>query len=108
MSDHKQKQNDKIIVEVDCDLEDLIPGFLDRRQQDLQQLGESLRIADFDSIYQQAHTMKGVGGGYGFDAITSISRKIQQAAEQQDKTKITEMLCELTDYLRRVEVVFVK
>ena len=98
---------DKIIVEVDADLEDLIPGFLERRQQDLQILQGALSSADFAQISQLAHTLKGVGGGYGFDAITSISKQLQQAAENRSLTEVEAKLTELTDYLARVEVLYV-
>lgn len=98
---------DKIIIEVDSDLEDLIPGFLERRQQDLQTLRDALNSADFARIGQLAHTLKGVGGGYGFDAITSISQQLQQAAENRSATEIEANLAELTDYLARIEVVYV-
>ena len=98
---------DKIIVEVDADLEDLIPGFLERRQQDLQTLRGALDSADFSQISQLAHTLKGVGGGYGFDAITSISQQLQQAADNRSATEVEAKLTELTNYLERVEVHYV-
>ena len=107
MGKDRQNSANKIIVEVDVDLEDLIPGFLERRQQDLQVLRDALSKADFEQICQLAHTLKGVGGGYGFDAITSISQQIQQAAETGRADKIEAELAVLTNYLERVEVVYV-
>ena len=98
---------EKIIVEVDVDLEDLIPGFLERRQQDLHDFREALARADFEQILKLAHTLKGVGGGYGFDAITSICEQIHQAAESRAVEEIETKLAELTDYLARVEVVYI-
>ena len=107
MGKDRQNSANKIIVEVDVDLEDLIPGFLERRQQDLQVLRDALSKADFEQICQLAHTLKGVGGGYGFDAITSISQQIQQAAENRRADEIEAELAVLTNYLERVEVVYV-
>ena len=107
MEKDRQNSTDKIIVEVDADLEDLIPGFLERRQQDLQTLRVALEKADFEQIRQLAHTLKGVGGGYGFDAISTISQQIQQAADNRRADEIEAQLAELTDYLKRVEVVYV-
>jgi hypothetical protein len=49
--------------------------------------------------------MKGVGGGYGFDAITTISREIGEAAEQRNVSGVREGLNKLSGYLDRVEVV---
>ncbi len=106
MDEQQQNSADKITVTVDADLEELIPGFLERRQQDLQTLREALTRTDFEQIQQLAHTLKGVGGGYGFDAITSISQQIQQAAEKKSAQEIEVKLTELTDYLQRIEVVY--
>lgn len=100
-------QTNKIIIQVDADLEDLIPGFLERRQQDLLTLGAALENNDFVQISQLAHTLKGVGGGYGFDAITCISQQLQQAAEKRAAKEIESKLEELSDYLERIEVVYV-
>jgi HPt (histidine-containing phosphotransfer) domain-containing protein len=102
-----QDSNAKIIVQVDADLEKLIPGFLERRQQDLQTLKSALENGDYEQIQKLAHTLKGVGGGYGFDAITDISIQLQLAAEQQEEEAIAGQLAELETYLQRVEVVFI-
>ena len=107
MSDLNTSHAKKIIVEVDVDLEDLIPGFLERRQQDLLSLQLALDQKDFKNIGQQAHTLKGVGGGYGFDAISCISREMQLAAENSDTEEIADKIKELADYLSHVEVVFI-
>ena len=107
MEEHAQHSAAKIIVEVDADLEDLIPGFLERRQQDIRSLREALAKDDFEQIRQLVHTLKGVGGGYGFDAITSISQQIQLAAENGRSEEIEAELVILANYLERVEVVYV-
>ncbi len=106
MADRDAVPGEKIVVHVDTDLEDLIPGFLKNRRNDLEALAKALEQGDFESIRKLAHTMKGVGGGYGFDAITDISREIQQAAEDQNAEGIRKGIKELSSYLDRVEVVF--
>lgn len=100
------KGGEKIIVHVDPDLEDLLPGFFDHRRQDLQALTEALERGDFEAIRKQAHTLKGVGGGYGFEEITRLARQIQEAAEQHNDEEVGRKLAALGDYLERVEVVF--
>ena len=96
----------KIIIQVDSDLEDLIPGFLENRQRDITSIFEALGRNDYDFIAKAGHTMKGVGGGYGFDAITDIGGAIEQAAKQKDPVKTKHCLDELSSYLQRIEIVF--
>jgi len=97
---------DKIIVRVDPDLEDLIPGFLENRHKEIQSVFEALARDDYAAIATIGHTMKGVGGGYGFDAITDIGRSVEQAAKDKNRAKIKASLNKLSDYLGRIEIVF--
>jgi HPt (histidine-containing phosphotransfer) domain-containing protein len=96
----------KIIIQVDSDLEDLIPGFLENRHRDITTIFDALKQKDYDSIEKAGHTMKGVGGGYGFDAITDIGGEIEQAAKQKNSEKITHCLNELSNYLQNIKIVF--
>ena len=99
-------RGEKIIVTVDSDLEDLIPGFLENRNQDIKSIFDALTRDDYATIVKLGHTMKGVGGGYGFDAITDIGRSIEQAAKEKNPQKIRASLSELSDYLERIEIIF--
>ena len=107
MTTNSDIPNDKkIIIQVDSDLEDLIPGFLENRQRDITTIFDALGRKDYDAIAKAGHTMKGVGGGYGFDAITDIGRSIEQAAKQKDPVKIKQCLNQLSNYLQRIEIIF--
>jgi HPt (histidine-containing phosphotransfer) domain-containing protein len=98
------KQNEKIIVHADEDIADLIPGFLKNRRRDVETLKEGLQNNDYESIQILGHSMKGVGGGYGFDAIAGIGMSIEQAAKEKDAGEIRKQTGALSNYLERVEV----
>jgi HPt (histidine-containing phosphotransfer) domain-containing protein len=97
---------EKIVVQVDADLEDLIPGYLQNRRQDAEAILQALEKQDFETIRVLGHTMKGTGGGYGFDAITEIGRALEEAAKIRDTQAINRGVSTLLDYLEAVEVVF--
>lgn len=101
-SDNKEK----IVVQIEEDLEDLIPGFLANRREDVQSITESLEKSDLENIRILGHSMKGSGGGYGFDRITEIGKSIEDAANEKDKDTIKKSNEELSDYLDRVEIVY--
>ena len=67
-----EDKNGKIIIHADIDLEDLIPGFLENRRKDIVEIGSLLASDDYETIQRLGHSMKGAGGGYGFDEITYI------------------------------------
>ena len=94
-----------ILVKVDPDLEDLIPGFLDNRRADVEKLHELVSTRNFADIRIIGHSMKGAGGGYGFDAITDIGAAIEDAALASDDATIITQTEILADYLARVEPV---
>ncbi|MCG9968857.1 Hpt domain-containing protein [Pelotomaculum terephthalicicum JT] len=99
--------NKKIIVRVDKDLAEIIPVFLENRQKDCKSIKEALEKGDYETIRILGHSMKGVGGGYGFDAVTDLGASIEQAAKNKDAAEINNLIDELMTYLDRVEVVFV-
>ncbi len=97
---------DKIIVQCDPDLEDLIPGYINNRQKDIIALRQCLSVDDFDKMRTLGHSMKGSGGGYGFDSITELGARIENAALASDPDEVEQVVLELEDYISRVEVVY--
>ena len=50
--------------------------------------------------------MKGDGGGYGFEAISTIGAALEQAAARQDRPSIKRLTAELEKFLGTVKVVY--
>ena len=100
------KQSECLIVHIDDELEDIVPGFLENRRDDVTALLKALEQSDYETIRILGHTMKGTGGGYGFDAITDIGQSLEQAAKNKDAEDIRKLVVELSAYLGRVEVVY--
>ncbi len=98
--------DDKIIVHIDPDLEDLIPGYIENRYGDIRKIKDALTKGDYETIRILGHSMKGSGGGYGFDAITDLGRSIEQAAKEHDEGAIKRLLEDLEAYLKKVQIVY--
>lgn len=96
----------RIVVEIDPDLEELIPGYLQNRQKDVEELRKALSNSDFELIQRMGHTMKGSGGGYGFDFISAVGMNMEEGAKETSVEKIQDALKDLCDYLERVDVVY--
>jgi HPt (histidine-containing phosphotransfer) domain-containing protein len=96
----------KITVSIARDYEDLIPGFLANRGRDLQRMLAALETGDFDGIRFSGHGLKGLGSTYGFDAISDLGERIEDAALAEDAGAINRLLSEFRDYLERLQVVF--
>ncbi len=102
----EENKEGRIIVEVDIDLEELIPGYLQNRQNDIEAIREALSGEDFESIQRMGHTMKGSGGGYGFDFISAVGLHLEEGANETSVEKIQDALKNLCDFLERVDVVY--
>lgn len=102
----EEQRSEKIIVHVDPELEDLIPGYLANRKNDIAAIHAALEKKDLDMIRILGHSMKGSGGGYGFETITDIGMLIEKAAKEGRNDDMHLQMNRLEDYLRRVEIVY--
>lgn len=99
------EQQGDIVVYVEPDLEDLIPGYLENRHRDVQEIGRFLLEDNLKEILRLGHSMKGSGGGYGFEGLTQIGGEIEDAARRGDKDIVSALKERLAGYLSRVKVV---
>ncbi len=70
--DAGEVSNDEIVVKIDPDLKDLIPGYLQNRRNDIVNIKAALETKDFEFIQRQGHSMKGPGAGYGFAPVSTL------------------------------------
>ncbi len=91
---------------IDGDLADLIPEYLDNRRNDIALIELALQAGDFGKIRTIGHSMKGSGGGFGFDRITEIGQTLEEAALHNMSSSIQSSLDVLNDYLLHVEVIY--
>ena len=98
--------SDRVIVEVDEDLSDLIPGFLARKRAEVAAIFDAVARRDYEEISRVAHRIKGEGGSYGFDTMSEIGRSLQHVATMRDDGAVTTLARQLLSYLDHLEIVF--
>jgi|AntAceMinimDraft_14_1070370.scaffolds.fasta_scaffold106565_2 HPt (histidine-containing phosphotransfer) domain-containing protein len=101
-----EEKHGKMVIHADIDLEDLIPGFLENRRKDIVEIENLLASDDYETIQRLGHSMKGAGGGYGFDEITNIGMHIEQASKEKNAGEIRIQMETLSRYLDCIEVVY--
>jgi HPt (histidine-containing phosphotransfer) domain-containing protein len=72
---------DYMMVLVDPDIVDMVDEFLENQKKASSNLRNAMEKADLLQVRKIGHTLKGVGGMYGFDWITQVGLAIQEAAE---------------------------
>ena len=97
---------EKFTAQIDPDLYDLIPGFLEHKRDDTRAIlsGISGEHIDFEALSRIAHKIKGEGGSYGLDAISLYGAEIEQAALSHDADAIRRYANELAAYLDSVQI----
>jgi HPt (histidine-containing phosphotransfer) domain-containing protein len=96
----------KVIVEVDEELSDLIPGFLARKRDEANAILDAAQRDDYTVISRLAHRIKGEGGSYGFEKMTEIGRALEDAAKLRNDVSVTHAANELLDYLEHLDIRF--
>jgi PAS domain S-box-containing protein len=97
----------RFVLEVSAELEELMPKFLANRRRDVEQIIAELSKGNFEGIRTIGHGIKGAGGTYGSTVISRLGEHIEQAAIERNADAIEADIKALSDYLERVELVFV-
>ena len=97
-------EREPIVVHVDPDLADLVPGFLERRRADVEKIGAAIEAEEYEEARRLAHSMRGTGGSYGFTRLSELGAAMETAAKASDGGGLAQLLAELEDYLARIEV----
>jgi PAS domain S-box-containing protein len=99
-ADHLQP----IMIETPAGLEEIVPGYLAARREELLAMTALLAASDFKSLAVLGHNLKGSGTSYGFPDLTRIGMALEQSANQTDSGALGAQLIDLSDYLSRVEL----
>ncbi|KAA3605880.1 MAG: Hpt domain-containing protein [Calditrichaeota bacterium] len=100
--------SEQIVVYVDEDLEDLVPGFLENRNEDIDSIKQLIQDGNFPDVQRIGHSMKGSGGGYGFDKISEIGKGIEEFAKSESKDEILKLVNDLAHYLSVIKIEFIE
>lgn len=96
-----------IRVQVDRELSALVPRFLGNCRRDVGLLEEAIAKSDMDTTRRIGHSLKGVGGGYGFAEITRLGAAIEAGAIANQPQEALAALSALAAYLDAVQVDYV-
>ncbi len=89
------------------DLEPLIPGYLKNRRGDVVKIREFVQAGDYAGAKRLSHSMKGSGGGYGFNRITELGAAMEIAAKSGNDAEILSGIDKLEIYLDTVRIEYV-
>ena len=86
------------------ELKAIIPGYLDRRDQDILQLKLAVEQNDFQTIARIAHKLKGNGASYGFNHLTEIGKKLMHSSETKNQLTTVQLISEFESELISIKI----
>lgn len=101
----KRTETGKYLVEIDAEIIEIVPTFIEHRWQDVASLQDALAHADPSLIRKVAHNLKGSGRSFGFDTVTALGVRLERAARAENWRAIGKFIDLLIAYLERVEPV---
>jgi hypothetical protein len=96
-----------IPVNIDADLQELIPKFLDNRRIDIVALKTFISENEEDAIAHLAHKIKGSAAGYGFIGLSEMALDIENALKNHEPEKLPRIADEMASYLEKIKISYI-
>ena len=87
---------------------DIVTEFVAGLRPRLQQMEAALSRRQLADLRRLAHQLKGSGGGYGFDILTDLGRRLEEASLHNDPAECRKTLDELQSTVLRITVPIVQ
>lgn len=98
----------KVKVEIDADLQDLIPQFIENRKKDIEALSILIENQDLVAIAQMAHKIKGAAAGYGFLDLSEMAAQMELAAKKNDPFPLPELWRKMKVHFQNIEIHYIQ
>jgi HPt (histidine-containing phosphotransfer) domain-containing protein len=97
----------KSIVEIDADLQDLVPQFVENRKKDIETLRQLVQNDDLNAISQLAHKIKGAAAGYGFNELSELAAQMEKASKGNEPNPLAELVKRMETHFLNIEIRYV-
>lgn len=98
---------EKTKIDIDEDLKDLIPQFLENRKKDIDSLVQLAQKKDLPAVAQLAHKVKGTAAGYGFEHLSELAHRMEQLAKNNESTDLPNIALEMKSHFDNIDIHFV-
>ncbi len=83
-------------------LQELLPGYLARRREEVGTLEDALARGDFDKLRIIGHNLHGSGGAYGLDRVSEFGKALEKAARADDSEAIRVTIRQIRAFLEEI------
>jgi len=101
-----QDPGDSLLPPASTDLprevQELVPGYVERRQTDIAALWMALKMGDYETLSTLGHQLKGSGTAFGFDGLSDCGASLEQAAKASDIDEAGRQTALIADYIAQL------
>ncbi len=88
----------------DPDFEELLEMFVDTIAERKDLLQQQFSSGNLPDIRVTAHQLKGAGGGYGFNDLTTLAADLEEACKENNIDRVGQTLDVVLEYMGRIKV----
>lgn len=92
------------VVDVDPDLKDSVPAFLESRRVAFDDMDKALASGAAADLRRLGHRLAGSFGLYGFRWASEQARRIERSAEGNDRERLAALIAALRQHVDTVEI----
>jgi signal transduction histidine kinase/CheY-like chemotaxis protein/HPt (histidine-containing phosphotransfer) domain-containing protein len=90
------------LIDEEPDLVCLLEGFIGHLPASMDALESAAAKNDWDTLKEQAHQLKGLGGGYGYPDLTTLAGKLEFQIINRNKSEVASLITAMTRYCERI------
>jgi len=91
-------------IEVDPDLKDILPGFIESRREILNKIAQKLSAGELVELRRLAHLLSGSLAMYGFQWASNQAHRMEIEAESGNAAPIADLLATLKRHFETLEI----
>ena len=99
---------DKLKIQINEDLEPIIPTFFKNLEQDIEISEFSILSADGEKVAKMGHKCKGACGSYGFMDMYNIFDLIEKNGLSGDFIEAQHNIQKLKQYISKIEIEYIE
>ncbi|OGS20906.1 MAG: hypothetical protein A3J83_00320 [Elusimicrobia bacterium RIFOXYA2_FULL_40_6] len=98
----------KNTVEVDENIKELMPKFMQEKNKNIAELKEALEKNDFETIQRIGHAWRGGGSLYNVHFVTEKGILLEAAAKNRKAQEIRILIPEIGNYFNNLDIKYIK
>lgn len=98
----------KTRVEIDADLQDLVPQFVENRKRDITSLEQLIEKGDLVAVAQLAHKIKGAAAGYGFTELSELAAHLEKSIKDGKESNLADIVKRMRIHFLSIDIQYVE